>query len=140
MRLLIDRAWKKPAYTIGRLYIDGKFFCNTLEDTDRGLRQDMPLKEIVMSKVYGQTAIPTGTYKVQFTWSPKYNRQMPQIMSVKGYAGVRIHAGNTNADTLGCVLLGDNTSIGKLSNSRVKVAAFEELLKAAGGSAELEIR
>ena len=64
MKLLVDRKYKKENYTISNLYIDGKYFCNTIEDTDRGLTQNMPLSEIKARKVASKTAIPTGTYKV----------------------------------------------------------------------------
>ena len=70
MEVLIDRAWKKDDYTISRLYVNGKLFgCNTLEDTDRGLNQEMDLNEIKNEKVYGQTAIPSGSYECVYTLS-----------------------------------------------------------------------
>lgn len=140
MTLLLSRDYRKPEYTIGRLYVDGVRICNTMEDTDRGLRQDMPLAEIERLKVYGQTAIPTGKYKVTMTYSPKYKRQMPQVMNVKGFTGIRIHSGNTAADSLGCILLGDNTAKGKITNSRKRCKEFEQMLINAGGTCDLEIR
>lgn len=139
MQVRIDRKWKKPAYTIGRVYIDGEFFCNSMEDCDRGLRQDMPVAEIQKRKVYGLTAIPSGKYKVSMTNSTKYCRVMPQVMNVKGYSGVRIHSGNTAEDSLGCILLGDNDKVGWISNSRKRCKEFEEKLTAAGGTCDLEI-
>ena len=139
MKVLIDRKWKKDTYTIGRVYVDGEFFCNSMEDCDRGLRQDMSVGEISRLKVYGETAIPTGKYKVTMTMSAKYKRVMPQIMNVPGYSGVRIHSGNTAADSFGCVLLGKNTKVGWISDSRATCTKFEELLKKAGGTCELEI-
>lgn len=139
MEVLLSRDFKKPEYTIGRWYVDGKQMCNTMEDTDRGLRQDMSVGEIERKKVYGKTAIPTGRYKVTMTYSPKYKRQMPQVMNVPGYTGIRIHSGNTAEDSLGCILLGDNTKKGWISNSRKRCAEFEKLLIAAGGTCDLEI-
>lgn len=76
MEILVERKWKRDAYTIGNIYVngkrfgDGKNYCNTLEDADRGLTQSMPLAEIKKHKIYGETAIPAGTYKVKFTFSP----------------------------------------------------------------------
>ena len=139
MKVLIERKWPKPSYTIGRVYIDGEFFCNSLEDRDRGLRQDMSVGEISRIKIVGETAIPTGKYKVTMTYSAKYKRVMPQIMNVPGYTGVRIHSGNTAADTLGCILLGKNDKPGWISQSRDTCKRFEELLVAAGGTCELEV-
>lgn len=74
MKIKVERKWKKETYTIGRLYINGESFCNTLEDTDRGLKQSDPITTIQKNKVYGETAIPTGKYKIEMNVvSPKYN-------------------------------------------------------------------
>lgn len=139
MQVLIERRWKKDAYTIGKVYIDGRFFANSMEDKDRGLRNDMPLAQIKKVKVYGETAIPTGKYKVRFTYSPKYKRQMPQILDVPGWSGVRFHSMNTAKDSLGCVGLGKNDKPGWISNSRATHDVFDGLLRAAGGECDLEI-
>ena len=140
MKVVIDRKWKKKDYTIGRVLIDGEFFCNSLEDTDRGLTQGMSVAGIKLRKIFGKTAIPTGTYRVEMTYSPKYQRMMPQILNVKGYEGVRIHSGNTAEDTLGCVLLGKNDRPGWISNSRATCQEFEKILcKQPGCSCELII-
>jgi hypothetical protein len=137
MKLKVDRKWKKDTYTIGRLFINGEFFCNTLEDTDRGLKQSDPLVTIQKKKVYGETAIPTGIYKLEMNVvSPKYSLvkwyqdlckgKMPRLLNVPGFEGVLIHPGNTPLDTFGCVLVGDNKVKGKLVNSRER---FKELYK-----------
>lgn len=139
MEVKIERKWCKDTYTIGRVYIDGQFFCNSMEDKDRGLYDYMNVGEIGILKVYGETAIPRGRYKVLMTYSAKYKRQMPQVMNVKGFTGIRIHSGNTAKDSLGCILLGDNDKTGWISNSRKRCAEFEERLKAAGYSCDLEI-
>lgn len=139
MKALLDRKWKKDTYTIGRFYIDGEFFSNSMEDRDRGLRQDMNVGEIERIKVYGETAIPTGKYIVTMTYSPKYKRVMPQIMNVPGWTGVRIHSMNTAEDSLGCIGLGNNTKAGWISESRATCKKFEDLLVKAGGTCELEI-
>lgn len=139
MQVTLWRKYRKPGYTIGRLYIDGVFFCNTLEDTDRGLAQYMSVGEIANIKIKGATAIPSGAYKVQRTYSQKYKRLMPQVMNVKGYAGIRIHSGNTAADTEGCILLGDNTAVGRLTNSRKRCVEFETKMQINGNVCDLEI-
>lgn len=117
IKLLIKRIAKKPNYTIGKLYIDDKYFCDTLEDTDRGLKQTDSLEQIKTKKVFGQTAIPTGEYFVNLTYSPKFKRILPVIYDVKGFEGIRIHNGNTPDDTLGCVLVGFNNRKGMVTNS-----------------------
>lgn len=139
MKVTIERKWPKPSYTIGRVYINGQFLCNSLENRDRGLRQDMSVGEISRIKIVGETAIPRGKYKVAMTYSAKYKRVMPQIMDVPGYTGVRIHSGNTAADTLGCILLGKNDKPGWISESRKMCQQFEMFLNHVGGECELEI-
>lgn len=126
MEIIVDRKWKKDGYTIGMIYIDGVFFCNSLEDKDRGLHSSMSLEEINSKKVYGKTAIPTGTYELKMTysnrfasrvWASKYGGKVPELLNVKGFSGVRMHPGNTAADTLGCILIGKNNIKGKVTNS-----------------------
>lgn len=139
MQVTIWRKYRKEGYTIGRMYIDGVFFCNTLEDTDRGLAQYMSVGEIMNAKIAGQTAIPVGDYKLTRTYSPKFKRLMPQIMNVKGFSGIRMHAGGTAKDTDGCPLVGDNTIKGALTNSRKRFMEFDTKLQVAGGTADLKI-
>lgn len=117
LELTVERAWKKPTYTIDRFYIDGAFLCNMIEDRDRGLTQSMSLAEIKSKKVYGETAIPSGRYEVKMTYSPKFKRVLPLICNVPGFDGIRIHRGNTAADSLGCLLPGENKAVGKVINS-----------------------
>lgn len=137
MILKIDRKYKKLGYTIGNLYIDGKWFCNTCEDTDRGLHQTMPVEEIKAKKIYGMTAIPTGRYIVRMDIvSPKYSivkwykenfqGRMPRLETVKGFEGILIHPGNTALDSYGCILVGINKQKGKVLESR---ATFQRLWK-----------
>ena len=131
MKLKLKRIARKTDYTIGRLYINGHLFSDVLEDRDRGLRKDMTEEEIKKLKVKGQTAIPTGTYNVIITYSPKYKKQMPLLLGVPGFEGIRIHSGNTHKDTEGCLLLGENKEVGKVLNSRYTFNKFFEKLKAA---------
>lgn len=118
MILTLDRKYKLPTYTIGKLYIDGEYFCDTLEDKDRGLTDDMTVSEISKIKIKKETAIPTGTYKITITYSNRFKKNMPLINDVKGFEGIRIHSGNTNQDTEGCVLVGFNKVKGNVINSR----------------------
>lgn len=118
MTLTLDRKYKLPTYTIGKLYINGKYFCDTLEDKDRGLTDDMTVSEISNIKIKNKTAIPTGTYKITITYSNRFKKNMPLINDVKGFEGIRIHSGNTDKDTEGCVLVGFNKVKGNVINSR----------------------
>ena len=134
MKLTLKRIARKEGYTIGRLYIDDAYFCDTLEDRDRGLEESMPLDMIKRIKVKGETAIPTGTYELSMRHiSPKYSRKkafaftggvMPRLLNVPGYEGVLIHSGNTAADSEGCILVGENKAVGKVLNS---MATFKAL-------------
>ena len=118
MILDLHRKYRKPGYTIGLLYVNGAYVCNTLEDTDRGLTDKMSSQEIAAIKVKGKTAIPTGRYKILMTYSPRFKKDMPLLCAVKGFEGIRIHSGNTASDTEGCILCGRNTEVGKVTGSR----------------------
>lgn len=118
MNIILNRIAKKAKYTIGKLYINDQYFCDTLEDTDRGLTQSMTEQQIKSKKVYGETAIPTGIYKVIISYSNKFKKQMPLLLNVPGFAGIRIHSGNTEKDSLGCILVGKNKAVGKVLESR----------------------
>jgi hypothetical protein len=118
MKIKLVRKYRKEKYTIGKLYIDGVPFCDVIEDKDRGLDDSMSLADVMSKKRYGDTAIPYGTYKVEITYSPKYKRLMPEIKNVKGFSGIRIHSGNTAKDTLGCLIVGKNTKVGMVTESR----------------------
>jgi hypothetical protein len=126
MKLLVDRKWKKDTYTIGIMYVNGTRFSETCEDKDRGLKDSMSETEIKQKKMYGKTAIPTGTYKIALTHSPKfanrpfskkYGNKVVEILNVKGYKGIRIHPFNTAEDSLGCIAVGRNLEKGKVLQS-----------------------
>ena len=119
MKIEVHRKYRKDGYTIGLLYINGKFLCNTLEDTDRGLTSIMSKEQIAAVKIKGKTAIPTGTYPVIMSYSPRFGKQMPLLCGVKGFEGIRIHSGNTAKDTEGCILVGKNREVGKVLDSRI---------------------
>lgn len=134
MTLTLIRSYNSKEYCIGHLYVNGKFFCDTLEDCDRGLDNSMPLKQIQAMKIKSKTAIPTGTYNITLrVVSPRLskksaykfcNGKVPRFVNVKGYDGVLIHIGNSAKDTDGCVLVGENKVKGGLINS---TAAFHRL-------------
>lgn len=122
------------------MYIDGKYFSDTIEDVDRGLTSDMTLAEISKRKKYGITAIPTGTYKVDMNtvsplyakknrnYSRPYGHKMPRVLNVKGYNGILIHPGTTANDTLGCLIVGENKVKGKVINSQATWKKLMDIL------------
>lgn len=109
----VKRTFKGTEYTIGKLYIDGAYFCDTLEDTVRNGQ-----------KIAGKTAIPAGIYKVRKTMSPRFKRILPEILNVPNFTGVRIHEGNTAKDTDGCLLVGLNRAKGAVLCSKNTMAFF----------------
>lgn len=154
MKLMIDRAWKKPTYTISRLFVNGKRFQEALEDRDRGLKQSDPLSVIKEKKVAGETAIPSGTYNVRMDIvSPKYaaipwykalcGGRMPRLENVPGFEGILIHPGSTALDSAGCILCGKNTIKGRLTSSRDTFKELYGMMDAAykrGEKITIEIR
>lgn len=153
MELLLDRFFKGSDYTIGKLYIDGVYFCDTLEDVDRGLKQSMPLKQILSIKKPSITAIPTGTYKILMNvTSPKYSRskyknqygfcnaKLPRLMDVPGYDGILIHIGNYNYDTDGCILVGKNTSKGAVMESTKTFTELYNILSSSNDNIYITIK
>lgn len=140
MEILVDRKWKKQSYTISNLIIDGEWFCNVLEDADRGLDDQMPESKIKELKKPSITAIPKGTYEITLDiTSPKFskvsfykevcNGKLPRLLNVKGFEGILIHAGNTDKDSEGCLLVGVNLKKGKVLNSRETFKKLYNLLK-----------
>lgn len=119
MEVVRRREWANDECQIGELYVNGKRFSYTLEDPVRKGK-----------KIFGQTAIPAGTYEVLVNTSARFRKLMPLLLQVPGFEGVRIHSGNTAADTLGCLLV----AYSKASNNRkiynqVAGAAFEDLMR-----------
>jgi hypothetical protein len=127
MELELRRIARKADYTIGRLSIDGQYFCDTIEDTDRGLRQDLPLSVNQAKKRKGVTAIPVGRYRVTLgVKSPRFSKKkqyaacngyLPRILNVPAFDGVLMHIGNTAKDSEGCILVGENKKVGMVVNS-----------------------
>ena len=137
MKLTLTRKIFTPKSTIGELSIDGEFFCYTLEDLDRGLNQSDNIATIMVKKVFGVTAIPTGIYRVIMDMSARFKKIMPLIVDVKGFAGVRIHVGNYPTDTEGCILCGMNYAPDKLINSKEAITQLYAPLNSAYSNGEL---
>lgn len=127
MEIKLKRRFKGTNYTIGSLFINNVYECDTIEDTDRGLSNEMPLSVIQTKKVYGETAIPTGTYAIDMnivspkfkdrSWAKFCDGKLPRLIDVPGFDGVLIHVGNKPEDTLGCILVGQNKIKGQVINS-----------------------
>lgn len=127
MELILTRTHFSDECTIGELSVTGDDFkCFTLEDKDRKLSQTDATEAIVSGKVYGKTAIPYGRYEVAVTFSNHFKKNLPLLMGVKGFEGIRIHAGNSANDSLGCILVGTQKDVvnNRILNSRT---AFAEL-------------
>lgn len=146
MKLLLKRIAKKENYTIGKLYIDGKYFSDTIEDKDRGLSQDMSLTQIKKIKVSNETAIPTGTYDITLqvtspkfknkTWAQPYGGKIPRLLNVPGFEGVLCHPGSDQNSTSGCLIVGQNTIVGKVTNSQ---NTFHKLMSKLKGQQDITI-
>ena len=127
MKIKVDRIYKGESYTIGKMYLNGEYFCDTLEDAIRPV------------KIPNETAIPAGTYKVEVTYSPRFKRNLPLLIDVPNYTGIRIHNGSNKDHTSGCILVGFNTSKGILSDSRKISDQLTNLLKSLSEPVEIEI-
>lgn len=119
MKLLLKRIALEENYTIGKLYIDGQKFCDTLEDKVR------PFSE----KVYGETAIPSGAYKMIISRSERFKRKLPLLLNVPMFEGIRIHGGNTAVDTHGCILVGENKVKGMVNQSKFTTYKLMQILE-----------
>ena len=140
MRIKVVRIANRSDYCIGRLYVDGEYFCDTLEPHDRFLNNDMSLAEILRKKVKDKTAIPTGIYRLDMdTFSQRFGGQtyyrntcggrLPRLDKVKGYNGVLIHCGNIPADTSGCILVGQNKVVGQVIKSQETFKRLYSLIR-----------
>lgn len=124
LQVFINRKYRKETYTIGQIYVNGKMLCNSMEDADRHIFQGQPLADILKIKAKGQTAIPTGTYRLRVTDSPKFKRPLIEVCDVPGFTGIRIHALNTAEQSEGCIGPGMNTAVGRITDSR----KYEDIL------------
>ena len=124
MKLTLKRKFLSDKYTVGDLFIDGKFFCNTIEDKVRELPAACLYTPKGQSckckgKIYAETAIPVGMYKVTMEYSPRFKRKLPLLHNVPHFIGILIHSGTTAVDSAGCLIVGNNTIKGKVTESRV---------------------
>ena len=155
MKIKVQRKARKATYTVGKVYIDGTPFCDSLEDTDRGATQDMTFTPTgsangywttkdggIIDKVYGKTAIPTGVYDAcSFYWS-KFRCYVVMLLRVPGFTGILLHNGMTADNSEGCILLGKNNIVGRLDGNRIYMDAIVARVMAAehrGEKIEVEV-
>lgn len=141
MELKLKRIARRETYTIGKLYVDGMYVCDVVEDKDRGLAQSLPVSVNIAKKRKGMTAIPIGRYRVTLeVQSPKYSKfksyewckgYLPRLINVPAFDGILIHAGNSAADSAGCLLVGENRVVGKVLNSMITLKKLYAILKTA---------
>lgn len=137
MKIQVKRTARKGTYTVGKVSIDGKYFCDSLEDTDRGATQVMPFTSTggikgywttpdhgTIEKVPGRTGIPTGLYDATVYFWPKFKCYCVQLLRVPGFTGILMHNGMTADHSEGCVLLGKNNFVGRLDGSRLYMDAL----------------
>jgi hypothetical protein len=137
MELVLKRVQFGEDFTLGKLYHDEQFICYTLEDKVR----EVIGEPVSAWKVAGQTAIPAGVYNVIITMSTRFKVRLPQIMDVPGFSGVRIHTGNSSADTEGCILVGSGWD-GKsnwISGSKLALSMLFPLLEQSAETATIKI-
>lgn len=146
MKLELKRIARKPTYTIGRLYVDGEYFCDTIEDVDRDVNRN-GVFDGDEHKVYAQTAIPNGTYEVtmkvpspkfstkaEYKWWPQ--ARLPRLLNVPHFEGILIHAGVSEKSSAGCIIVGRNTVVGRVTESMETCKRLYPVLKAASNRGE----
>lgn len=138
MRLTLKRIAKKKDYTIGRLYINGDYFCDTIEDAVRITSADS-LSEMRRKKIQNKTAIPDGSYEVIITMSARFKKLLPLLLNVPAFEGVRIHSGNTANDTEGCIIVGKNDKVGWVSDSRNTMTKLMKILQGVEGKERITL-
>lgn len=133
MKLRLERTMLHSDFTKGSLYINDKFFCNTLEDTDRKMELN------IKSKVYGKTAIGRGQYQVIISKSKRFGKDLLEVLRVDGFEGIRIHAGNTSKHTEGCILVGEAKEDEKdwITNSQATYNKLHQIVEKALETGEL---
>ena len=136
MKIFVKRTIFNESNTLGEMFIDDKPFCYVVEDKVRDYNNDGDLDDEGEEKVYGETAIPKGTYKVIVSMSNRFKKLMPEILNVKGFKGIRIHAGNTALDSHGCLIVGLGQTKDGVSSSRLAFNALMEKLK---GQTDIQI-
>lgn len=132
MEITVNRCHFEKDCTIGELFVDDKFECYTLEDPVR----ELPWRQVEMWKIPGQTAIPEGRYQLVINRSNRFKKLLPLLLNVPGFAGIRIHAGNTAADTEGCILVGQHRAEDSVRNSKIAMEALQPKIQDALDSGE----
>lgn len=146
MELTLKRIALRDTYTIGKLYINGTYYCDTCEDRVRDNNKDGDLNDVGEGKVYGKTAIPYGRYEITMkVQSPKYSQRasyawckgyLPRLLNVSHFEGILMHAGNTAKDSAGCIIVGENKVKGKVVNSMLTLKRLIPILKKASDNNE----
>lgn len=140
MKIIIDRVYKYPKYTVGEVWVNGDFFAYSMEDVDRGLHVDMPARYMRERKVYGETAIPCGSYEVIIDYSPKFKKYLPHVMfrndedklvEVPCFSGIRLHPFNTAEESLGCIAFGDWKGVSRIVNAKAKTNELTDMIQKA---------
>lgn len=145
MIIELNTIFKGDKYTISKLYIDGKYYCDTIEDAVRDLPLECPYTSRGQScrcneKIYSETAIPAGTYKVIVTMSDKFGRELPLLVDVPHFLGIRIHRGNTSKDSSGCIIVGENKIKGTVINStKYEIDITKKIKEAIANGENVEI-
>ena len=143
MEIKLIRKYYQAKYTIGRLYVNNRFFSDCLEPPSLHLTERSALGTILIAKYKGYRAIPTGRYRILITRSRRFGRWLPLLMNVKGFEGIRIHAGNKPEDTRGCILLGFNRRKGYVLDSTRCVLTLVKMMTEAIAKGEkvfMEVR
>ena len=130
MKLVLKRKYFKSSYTIGHLFIDGKYFCDTLEDKNRDLNKNGKFDNGEY-KVLNETCIPFGEYEIKMTYAPEFKRELPWLQNVPNFSGILIHSGNINKHTSGCILVGENTLKGQLYKTKQYEKDLVDIIKKA---------
>lgn len=146
MELKLKRIALRDTYTIGRLYVDNHYFCDTCEDRVRDINKDGDLNDAGEGKVYGKTAIPYGRYEITMkVQSPKYSQRasyawckgyLPRLLNVPHFEGILMHGGNSAEDSCGCLLVGENKVKGRVINSMATLKRLVSILKYASDNNE----
>ena len=136
MKLKLTRFFLGPFYTIGRLYIDGVYFCDTMEKKVRDYNKDGDLDDPGEQKIYGETAIPYDTYEIVIAESPHFKRDLPLLLNVKHFVGILIHRGRLPKHSKGCILVGENSVKGQLLNSEFYETELVKRMKLAKANKE----
>lgn len=136
MKLVLKRKYFKSNYTIGHLYINDKYFCDTLEDKNRDLNKNGKFDNGEY-KVPNETCIPFGEYEIKMTYAPKFKRELPWLQNVPNFTGILIHSGNTHKHTSGCILVGENTIVGQVCKTKQYEKELVKLIKEAISNNEI---